>query len=585
MTDAPEVPLSLTPTRRRVPAAIAIAGTLVAVLVGAGLTNAWHNRSISMPRAAAPARLAVLPFDNTGDSTDAYLADGMTDGLRTKLAAVPGIEVIAPASAARYGHSEETPAAIGRALHVRYLLRGRVQRAGGRLAVEPELFDAASAGETWSAPYSARVADVFAIQASIATKVASALGVTLDPGDRGAIDATPTSSLDAWEGYVKGQSTTDPRRAIAAYERAVAVDPAFALAWARLSTTLSALWVARGRADSALARAAHKDAERALAIAPTLGPAHGAMALYDATIAGDNDAALREYEAALRYAPNDAEILVASAQTLRSVGHWEQALARLDQAERMEPFGSAAARVRGTTLLRLRRYPEARQALDLALARAPGSADAIVDRALVELCAGDREAARAVLRAGAQVTDSAALYAYASGVLGAIAVMDSTTWRYVTTLGPRAFGGNRAAWASAIAADAMLLGDSARMRAFADSARGQLEGALRAAPESPALHAEYGLALAYLGRTNDAAREGERAVTLAPPPENTWQGPTYQQTLARIYLRIGARDKALDLIESLLKGPALLSPGWLRVDPVFDQLRAIPRFRRLAAGH
>jgi tetratricopeptide (TPR) repeat protein len=317
--------------------------------------------------------------------------------------------------------------------------------------------------------------------------------------------------------------------------------------------------------DSVVARTAHDAAIRALALEPTLGAAHGAMARYDAVIARDNAAALREYEMALHDSPNDADLLVAAAMTDRAVGRWDTALERLALAEQVDPFGSAAPRARGTTLLRLRRYDKARAELDQAERLAPGSADAIVDRALVEICAGNRDAARAVMTAGAREVDSAALYAYAAGVFGTLRVLDTATWRFVSTLTPRAFGGNRAAWGLGLAQSFALLGNAGATRAYADSARLALEPAVRDASDSPALHAELGLAYAYLGRTADAVREGEGAVRLAPPPENTWLGPAYQQILWRIYLLVGQRDKAGDLAETLLKSPALLSRGFLKI--------------------
>jgi TolB-like protein/tetratricopeptide (TPR) repeat protein len=504
----------------------------------------------------AIAGLVVLPFDNAGDSADAYFADGLTDGLRATLAALPGVEVIAGQSAAHYRHSDETPADIARALHVRYVLRGTVKRADGRVEIDPELFDAASAGPTWAAPYDAPLGDLFAVEGSIAGRVAGALGHPIVRGN-----TRPIASLAAYDLFLRGQ-----------YTRAVVADPSFALAWARLSESATYRWEHVGP-DSTVARTAHDAAAHALALAPTLGAAHGAMARYDAEIAHDNAAAQREYETALQYAPNDADLLVASAMVDRSVGRWDVALDRLARAERLDPFGSAAPRARGTALLRLRRYPEARTELDQALKLAPSSVDAIIDRALVEICAGRAQAARAVMHAGAHDVDSAALYAYAAGVFGAIGVLDTATWRFVSTLPPRAFGGNRAAWAFGMAETAALLGDRPRTRAYGDTASEALGAAARAGAESPAVHAELGLALAYAGRKSDAIREGERAVRLAPPPENTWLGPAYQQDLARIYATVGERDKAGDLAHSLLRSPALLSTGWIAIDPAFAPIR------------
>jgi TolB-like protein/tetratricopeptide (TPR) repeat protein len=510
---------------RRPLVAFASAAALVAV---AALELAATSRG-----RATPARLVVLPFDNAGDSTDTGFADGLTDELRATLATMPGVEVIASSSAAHYRHSSETLADIARALHVRYVLHGTVTRADGRVEVDPELFDAASTGPAWSAPYNAPVNDLLAVEGSIAGRVAGAVGAPI---------------------------------------HATHVVTTAARTWARLSDAATYRWEHVGP-DSAVARTAHDAAARALAIEPTLGAAHGAMAHYDAVIARDNAAALREYETALQYAPNDADLLVAGAMVDRDVGRWDRSLDRLAQAERIDPFGAAAPRARGTTLLRLRRYAEARDALDEALHLAPSSVDAIVDRALVEICAGDSQAARAVMRAGARDVDSAALYAYSARVFGAIGVMDTATWRFVSTLSPRAFGGNRGAWALGLAETAALLGDVARSRAYGDTASRALESAARSATESPALHAELGLALAYAGKKAEAIKEGELAVRLAPPPENTWLGPAYQQDLARIYLLVGERDKAGDLAHALLRSPALLSTGWIAIDPAFAPIR------------
>jgi tetratricopeptide (TPR) repeat protein len=110
------------------------------------------------------------------------------------------------------------------------------------------------------------------------------------------------------------------------------------------------------------------------------------------------------------------------------------------------------------------------------------------------------------------------------------------------------------------------------------------EDQLRGAPDDPQLHNLYGLALAYLGRNEQAVAEGERGVALLPVTRDAMNGAYYQHQLARIYLLVGQPEKALDYLEPLLRVPYHLSPGWLRIDPTFASLKGNPRFERLLAG-
>jgi tetratricopeptide (TPR) repeat protein len=147
-----------------------------------------------------------------------------------------------------------------------------------------------------------------------------------------------------------------------------------------------------------------------------------------------------------------------------------------------------------------------------------------------------------------------------------------------------AFADDRLVWGLALAETAALRGDTARARAYADSARLAGETQIREAPESGTLHVELGTALAYLGRRAEAVREGEQAVALRPLSKDAYLGAYVQHQLVRIYLLVGEPDKALDQLEPLLKVPYFLSPGWLRIDPTFAPLKGNPRFERLVAG-
>ena len=225
----------------------------------------------------------MLPFDNLGDSADAYFADGVSDEVRTKLGQVGGLEVIARGSSLEYRHTTKRPSEIAHELGADYLLTGTVrwEKSGGtsRVRVTPELVDARpgqAARSRWGQQFDASLTDVFQVQADIATKVADALGVALADSARRELTAKPTENLAAYDEYLKGEAAsqgmtvTDPpslRRAIGFYERAVALDSTFALAWARLSlarsdSTATAFRTRRWREQARLA------AERARRLNP-----------------------------------------------------------------------------------------------------------------------------------------------------------------------------------------------------------------------------------------------------------------------------------------------------------------------------
>ena len=192
--------------------------------------------------------------------------------------------------------------------------------------------------------------------------------------------------------------------------------------------------------------------------------------------------------------------------------------------------------------------------------------------------------ARAVLEEAMRHADPVALVEYVATYFDLFWALSDEQQQLLVGLSPAPFDGDRQTWGLAIAGTWLLRGDTARARAYADSARIAGAAHIREVPHDGQLHALQGTALAILGRKAEAIREGQRAVELLPPSVDA-NAPYYMQhQLARTYIMAGEQERALDLIEPLLRANYYLTPGWLRVDPTFAPLRGNPRFQRLTAS-
>jgi eukaryotic-like serine/threonine-protein kinase len=584
--------------QRRFPATAA--ALVVGLLIGVGVLFAWRRSGGDAAEGAGGSSvLAVLPFENLGPSEDEYFADGVTDAVRGKLAAIPSVQVIARSSSVPYKKAAKSPQQIARELGARYLLTGTVRwekGAGGanRVQVSPELVEISSgtAPRTrWQEPFDASMTDVFQVQADVATRVAQALGATLGSGERKAIEEKPTRNLAAYDAYLKaeeisnGLAVIDPvllSRALGYYEQAVALDSTFALAWARLSETHSLLY-ALGEPTPENERAALAGAQRVVALAPQSPEAHLAMGRYYDAVRRDLPRALDQFTQGQRLTPNNADLLGAEAFVEEGLGRWDAAEAHYRRARTLDPGSVGTTRRLARVLAWRRRYPEALAMADRALALAPANLVVVLTKAQIYLEQGDLAGAQRVVHGVPGDVEPASLVAFFANYDDLYWILDHDQQQLLLRLTPAQFDNTRAAWAIVLAEVYALHGDRERTRAYADSAHIAFEAQLRATPQDAQLHALDGLVLAYLGRKDEAIREGLRGVALDPISKDGFGGPYIQLQLVRIYLQVGEPEKALDRLEPLLEIPYHLTPGWLRIDPTFDPVRKNPRFEKLVA--
>ena len=350
----------------------------VAVLALLGITL-WlrYAAPTPPPTASAPAprpnSVAVLPLVNASpDTANEYFSNGLTEELAALLGRAPGLRVAAPASAfALRGRSEE-PRDAGRRLGVGTVLEGSVRQANDRLRLTVHLVSVSEGFDLWSETYERPRAEIFRVLEEIAREVVAALRLP------GAASWDPTlpasSSLDAYTAYLRGRhalvarSAPDPTYAAALYQEALGLDSTFAPAWAGLATAHARRAMAQGARPAEAMPAARVAATRALALDSTLAPAHTALAqvrfLYDWAWAAADSA----FQRALVINPNRPEVHHWYAHLLLATGRGDEALAHSARARELSPLDPELIAHLGWHALLTRRYAEAREFLDRALA-------------------------------------------------------------------------------------------------------------------------------------------------------------------------------------------------------------------------
>ncbi len=536
--------------------------------------------------------LAVIPFENLGGADDVYFADGIADQVRGKLTGLTGLQITARASSVPYRATTKSPQDVGRELGVDYLLNATVrwaQRADGarRVQVTPELIDTHTGAAMWQQTFDADLTDVFEVQQTIATQVATALGVALGSGERQELAARPTENLAAFDAYLRGEAITqalvgsDPtalRRAATFYEQAVALDSAFGEAWARLAGVRSALFFA-SVPTPADGEAAERAADRAEALAPRAAETHLALSSVAQFVQRDPALAGRYAEEGLAAHPENIDLMRRVA-SLQASDRPEEALGLLRRTVELDPRSVASWGSLASVLVNLRRPGESGEAAARGLELDPANFRLRQLELIGLLQLGDLAGARRTLETLPPDMDEAGFTAYLSTYNDMYWVLTDRQQILLLTLPPSAFDNDKATWAAVRMQTQWLRGDKAEARAYADTARLAYEG--WNAPDDPQFHQLYGVALAYLGRYDDAIREARRGVELAGASTGNRTYGVHQ--LARVYMLAGKPDLALDQLDQLLTMPYHVTRRWLTVDPDFVALRTNPRFKRLIAG-
>ncbi len=352
-------------------AAVLLVVTILAFTI-AGWHGPWSMRANNTPIRS----LAVLPLSNlSGDPQQEYFAEGMTDALITDLAKIGALKVISRTSVMQFKGAKKPLPDIAKNLGVDAILEGSVQRSGQRVRITVQLVRGATDSHLWAESYERDAQDVLRLQSEIAQAVAREIKVALTPEESTHLIRARPVNPEAYELYLKGRYEYDKRseegmkKGLEYFQQALSLDPNYAEAYSGVADSYTGLWAHDFVAGAEVYPKAKAATLKALELDATLAEGHVSLAFLLFNYDRDHEAALREYETAIRFNPNYAAAHSWYADSLAWMGRSEEAIREIEQARRVDPL---AAYINGNVayaLLLGRQYDraivEAQKAIDL----------------------------------------------------------------------------------------------------------------------------------------------------------------------------------------------------------------------------
>jgi TolB-like protein/Tfp pilus assembly protein PilF len=587
---------------------LAAVGLIISALAIGGywLWHPWRKALtvLQPPPATMPAILeksvAVLPFENlSSDPDNAYFADGIQEEIRTRLARIADLKVISRTSTQQYQSKPGNLSEIAKQLRVAHILEGSVQKAADQVRVNVQLVNVQTDSQLWAETYDRKLNDIFSVESEIAKRIAESLQAKLTGREEQALAAKPTNNSEAYDTYLRGlafearsnYSGDALLKAIGLYERAVQLDPNFALAWARLSGVNALLYFTRGDTTAARRDAAKVALENAQKLQPNSPETLLFLGYYQYWVQRDYELAKSTFEQVSKMLPGNGEVSDALGAVTRREGLWDESVAYWERGLALDPLNTALLIEVAWTYDALRQFPAALKLYDRALDILPNEVSLMALKASIYQAQGNlQESAKLLVQVNAQTNSDMAVRVKLAQLR-----LERNPTEVIRFVQPRQA---RLRFASEIdkgnkqgglALIQRLAGDTASAKASAEQARNTLEPLSKDQPDNAFVASALAVAYAILDEKSSALNEAQRAIALVPSSKDRLSGPGYEENLALVETIIGENSRAISTLARLLQtpyggwlyNPAPVTPSLLRLDPLWDPLRADPAFQKL----
>jgi TolB-like protein/Flp pilus assembly protein TadD len=537
--------------------------------------------------------IAVLPFENlSDDKANAYFATGIQDEIMTRLAKIADLKVISRTSTQQYQSKPANLSQIAKQLGVAHVLEGSVQKVGEQVRVNVQLIRADHDSHLWAETYDRKLNDIFGVESDIAKSIAQSLQAKLSGREEQAFGVKPTDNPDAYDAYLHGlvaegesiDSVYSTQKAISYYKRAVHLDPAFALAWSRLSRAHSNLYPSFGDSTEA--------AKRALQTAQKLQPDSPetllALAQYQYFELHDYDAARTTFLRVGKMLPGSSEIPAALGQIARRQGNWDKAVAYYNQALVLDPRNVELLTEAADNFDDLRRFDDALKLYDRALDIRPNDLDLLASKAAIYQAQGNLAEAGNCLGGVNALTPSYEAVAQKVEQLIFERKHREAVQLLETRFAQFQFGSELEVgiFQEFLASSRLLAGDFPGAKASAEQARNILEVLCKNQPDNDFPAIFLARAYAILDERDSAYKEAKRVTDLLQ--NDAVRRPGAEENVALIEASFGDNARAISILARLLQIPyqsslyaTPLTPALLRLDPKWDALRSDPTFQKL----